>query len=118
MSIKKKNRIGAPQQRKNIQQDSTVVNKKHACMNTQEATAFTEPSWTLTLAAGSRCHVELAAENTCATRRMEDDDGSELERIIFLTGGSMVARKSGEGIMLNDAEDSVVLINVEHTVLA
>jgi len=70
----------------------------------------------LTLAAGFRYHVELAAENTCATTRRMEDGGSELERIIFLTGGSMVARKSGEGIMLNDAEDSVVLINVEHTI--
>lgn len=89
----------------------------HACTR-KKRPLLQSPLGALTLAAGSRCHVELAAENTCATRRMEDDDGSELKRIIFLTGGSMVARKSGEGIMLNDAEDSVVLINVEHTVLA
>ena len=47
-----------------------------------------------------------------------ENDGSKLERIVRHAGLIVVARKSGEGIVLNDAVDATVIVNVEVAVLA
>lgn len=101
------------------------VSRKHAARLpvVKQRYIYTSKNWRHlqsalgSLATGSCDLFELAAQDTVATGGMEND-GSKLERIIFQAGLIVVARKSGEGIMLDDAVDTAVRIDIKISILS